>query len=262
MRDVLCLEGTSCADSARKWPRIIEPKAPAKMAAMRLPAREIVKRLDIGICYHFVEGMRRQNEDDPRVDMLDWLNLYVLAMGALASTIIVLSFMYGRLPWVKGTIRRTYQKIYTHLRTRDAERIIERRLLEGSFYIETDYYQSCFRMNPRDAGRQIRDEVIPNGPEWLNDFFIVSALEALSRKEQVVKAAIFIRGNWPPQAGLYRFQVKKPGESVEARRKEIETNGICYQYQRWMQQCPLTYRFEEEGTQPLESAPPCERCWE
>ena len=194
------------------------------------------------------------------MDVLDWLNLYVSALSAILLTAGVVVFIYWRFLWIKGTSRRTLQQIHTNWRTREAQGIMKHRLLECPIIIQIDYYRSC--SDPRAARYQIRDIVIPDGPTWLNDYFIVRALEALSRKEQVVKAGIFRRGDWPPMEESYLFQPKKPGESVEARRKEIETNGRCYQYQRWVRQCPLTYRFEGESTRLLESAAQCERCWE
>ena len=193
------------------------------------------------------------------------LSTIAVTAAITAVVTVVVSRLADRAHFVlriKGETKRIYQQIYTYWRTRKAQGLMKRRLLEGPFRVSIDYYGSCFGMNPRTAECRIRDEVIPNGPEWFNDYFIASALEALSNKEQVLRTQVLQRGTWPPKAVLYRFQAKKPGESVEVRRKEMETNGICYQYQRWMQQCPLTYRFEEESTQPLESAPPCERCWE
>ncbi len=197
------------------------------------------------------------------MDMLVWLNLYVAVLSATLLTVTLGVLLYWRFVWIKAKVRGIFQGLHIHWRTRQAQRIVKHVLLEREgLIVPIDAYNSCFIMGSTATGRPTWGEVIPDGSKWLNDYFIASALEALSQEEQVVKTEILRNGDWPPRAVSYLFQPKRPGESVEARRKEIETNNRCYQYQRWVQQCPLTYRFEAESQRLLESAVPCERCWE
>ena len=183
--------------------------------------------------------------------------------GVLAIVYYLRQMLPPLLRWTTRKITGVHRQLQTWWWKRRAQRFMKRHLLkEGSYYVPTTSYRSDWSTEPKAMGHATRCLDIPDGPKWLTDYFKVSALETLSQKGQVVKATVFEWGTSPPHPVGYRFHVGRPDVSVEAQAKEIETNGRCRVYQRWSPICPLDSRFDKETWLLLESAPPCQRCWE
>ena len=151
-------------------------------------------------------------------------------------------------------------------------------LLEGqSWRISIDSYAQCLATDQRASGLALSASLVEGGPNWLNDFYVASALEALNKQGTITKAKLYESYSWPTKAVQFRFRKVASGRSVKDETEEIETESYCRVYQGFFDQCPTGPRYESEwysetksigrvehGTRTWlkESAPPCQRCWE
>ena len=137
-------------------------------------------------------------------------------------------------------------------------------------------YETCLLENRRTSERNILSPITPERPAWLNDFYVASALEALSSEGKIVKAKTFDLRGFPPSPEGYLFRTTKVGTTAKQQADEIETEGMCLVHQ-FFQQCFEAPRYEIGGraetkapgttqfstlSRLREDAPPCSRCWE
>lgn len=151
-------------------------------------------------------------------------------------------------------------------------------MLEGrTWRIPIDSYAQCLSADHDPSGIAVLEGLVQEGPYWLNDYYVASALEALYKQGKINKARIYVSNSWPTRAMQFRFQKVTPGRSVQDETEEIETDSYCQVYQGFFDRCPTGPRYESEGyaetksvgrvefgtrTWKKESAPPCQRCWE
>lgn len=161
-------------------------------------------------------------------------------------------------------------------RIRRAKGVMRSKLALTGIRISIRDYESCLAENSRTSGRNTLSPITPEKPAWLNDYYVATALEALSREEKIVKAKTFDLKGFPPSPEMYLFRTTKAGITAEQQVDEIETEGMCLVHQ-FFQQCLEAPRYEiggrAETTAPgttqfttlsrlREDAPPCSRCWE
>ena len=150
------------------------------------------------------------------------------------------------------------------------------RTLEGKWlWIEIQMYDNCLREDPRKSTRSQLNEITPAKPYWLNDYYVATALESLSKEGRVVKAKRYLNF-WPPNSETFNFRIVDADKSASEEAARIETDDICLAYQS-IRRCPRQSRFERQDfaktVSPRETrfetifpkkdmAPPCELCWE
>ena len=194
-----------------------------------------------------------------------WVSIVATAVfsGLVGGAITHPDNVVRLLLWPGRTIRRTHQRLLVRWRVGRAERLMERFFQEHpGLRVSINHYNSCFRMSPTVQGCQLVPPLDFEKPNWINDYFMVSALESLSKNEKVVKARMHSPFSWPPRPEWYQFEVKSPEKSVEDRAREIETDSKCYLYQHMVRMCPLESRYEEQTHRVMHSAVPCQRCWD
>ena len=228
----------------------------------------------------------------------NWWTVIILSAigGAIGGSISVLIAKMGTILFnVSRAFRWAWRNILALLtmfkikwRKRRALTITERNLQGTSIRIPTDLYDRSLRVPPTTANSSILEVVTVDYPKWLNDYYVVTALETLSAKRRVVKAKRYALDAWPPRENGYFFRhgLKITSASVEDEVRQLETDSMCMVYQSFFGRgrrrddfgaCNVDDRFEctpyaktlaydrsESGTtiHPKESAPPCERCWE
>ena len=172
---------------------------------------------------------------------------------------------------------RWYRATWRRYRIFLAKRLVLSLLGSQSWRIPIDSYARCLAADQRASGLGLSASVVQGGPNWLNDFYVASALEALNNQGKITKARLYGGNSWPTKAVQFRFRKVASGRSVQDETEEIETESYCLVYQRSFDQCPTGPRYESEwysetksisrvehGTRTWlkESAPPCQRCWE
>ncbi len=115
-----------------------------------------------------------------------------------------------------------------------------------------------------------------DGPEWLNNYFVVNALEALCKKRLAVKCTEYDPMRLPFYQMRYTFLSSKTEPSVMDTASKLEAGSKCLAYQVGSR-CPLDFRFERQycvktvsyntvnrstSYKLNQSSPPCEQCWE
>ena len=173
-------------------------------------------------------------------------------------------------------ISKLCRKAVTRYRVRRAKSVMRRTLEQKSVRIGIQVYENCLRDDPSKSTRGQLEAITPAKPTWLNDYYVASALEALSNVGSVVKANRFAVNSWPPNPESYVFVAVDANESAYEEVFRMETNGKCVAYQAFSL-CPMPPRFEPkqtaetvspretrfQTTYPLKDmAPPCELCWE
>ena len=187
--------------------------------------------------------------------------------------------IWGRIwRWTGQRLWRTSKHQYFWLlvtyRRKRAKRVMAAALRERQIItVNVQAFEQSLAINPRSAQRFRFRYLMPEKPEWLNDYYVADALETLRREDKAVKARDYDRNGWWPPAIAYRMW---PSTRPDLSAEEFETNGLCRAYQHF-NHCPFDARFEEirrvetvavdrtleEWTYPVrEAAPPCERCWE
>ena len=141
--------------------------------------------------------------------------------------------------------------------------------------IPAQRYESFLGGNPLTTDRSGFEAVRPPEPTWLNDYYVATALETLSRDAKIVKARDYHDSRWPPQIVNYLFWPPRADWTPAEEAHEFETNGKCRAYQS-SNVCPVGERFDVRiiretvsirerqyhATFPLkDSATQCERCW-
>ena len=142
--------------------------------------------------------------------------------------------------------------------------------------VPLERYEHVLRGNPLTSAASELEAIRPPQPRWLNDYYVATALENLSRDRKIVKARQYHASVWPPKTVNYRFRLPTTDRTPAEEAHEFETDGKCKAYQSF-NECPVGQRFDvqviretvsirEKQTRasfPLkDSAPPCERCWE
>ncbi len=196
----------------------------------------------------------------------NWLVTVVLTATVTATVTVIVTKpgeIVRLLLWVGRTIKHKFQQFKTNCQVRRTQGIVERLFQRHpDFHMPIEYYNSSLRMVPNAAKRQLVEGLQIDEPKWLNDYFVATALETLLAKRKIGRAIMFSRLSWPPRAEWYLFLPHKPGTSLDDQVKEIETNSKCSIYQYSPRLCPLEDRFDWQNLTVLESAPPCQRCWE
>lgn len=207
--------------------------------------------------------------------VLTALTVTLLAMNAAEKFHRISSAIIRWRAWqYLERLRRAMQRKY---RIFLAKRVVLP-LLEGqSWRIPIDSYAQCLAADQRASGLAISASLVQGGPNWLNDFYVASALEALNEQGTITKAELYQGNIWPTRAIQFNFRKVAPGRSVQYETEEIETESYRQVYQRLFNHCPTGRRYESEwyaetksigrvehGTRTWlkESAPPCQRCWE
>lgn len=207
--------------------------------------------------------------------VLTVLTVVLLAMNAVEKFHRVSSAIIKWRAWqYLGRLHRaTWRKYRIFL----AKRVVLSLLEDQTWRIPIDSYAQCLAADQGAFGLALSASLMQGGPHWLNDFYVVSALEALNKQGRVTKANLYGGNSWPTQAVQFRFRKVAPGRSVQDETEEIETESYCRVYQRFFDRCPTGPRYESEwyaetksihevehGTRTWlkESAPPCQRCWE
>ena len=228
-------------------------------------------------------------------DQYWWLvDVVVPAVGSLAAFLAIIYYSGKLFPVVlrvESQITRPLRLVQTKWRKYRAQVIVGAVLSsQRHLSVAVDSYESLLKKPPTTAGRDLIFLPVVNHskfldglgdadwnfdiddpqwlkdvgyPTWLNDYFLVSALEALAKKDKLVKGVLHDPISWPPSPAIYVFRLPRPDAPIEEQAEEIETNSICGIYQSWLRMCRLDSRFDDPWhTRVLESAPPCERCWE
>ncbi len=171
---------------------------------------------------------------------------------------------------------RAFSKLEISYRLHIARRIVEQLLEEHKYTIGIREYDECLGQDPMAATRDRWGKIIPAKPSWLNDYYFAAALEALAKKEAVIKAIQYSVMSWPPRPEIYLFTASNTVHNVSEKALKIESESKCAAYQN-LGNCPRAARFEwrrhEETVsvrmthikntyQLVEGAFPCERCWE
>ena len=173
-------------------------------------------------------------------------------------------------------IAKIYRNTNARYRERIAKGVMRRTLEESDLRIGIRTYDSCLW---EDSGKSVRaqlERITPAKPSWLNDYYVATALEALSTEGSVVKAKGYSFQSWPPKPETYYFAIVNAGKSAREETARIETDSICNVYQSFGD-CQKDSRFEgkrfAETISPRETrfnttyslkdmAPPCDLCWE
>ena len=211
----------------------------------------------------------------------------------LASLLTILAVVPKTVPtlvassrWVWGKMCSLRTRLTVSWRRRRARAIMERNSkIPDGFIISIDAHSQSLSESPATSRRVLRD-FFRDGPGWLNDYYVVTAIEVLVAKGCLAKATLYRQDAWPMQQWAYFFRhrdfITSPSVAEEASR--IETDSVCSMYQLMFshgvdsgESCFVGARFEYEGysqtTSPTstlhgtrkklkEGAPPCERCWE
>ena len=209
----------------------------------------------------------------------------IVTIAAIVTVIALLGSMgkkiqqLGSVVWQwKGwsIVSRVYRKFIALYRARRAKSVMRRTLEESSVRIGIRVYDNCLRDDPRKSTRSQLKDITPAKPNWLNDYYVATALESLSSEGSVVKARRYSVNSWPPNPEAYDFVTVRAGTSAKEEVVIIETNDKCVVYQNFSH-CPRPSRFEPHyiavtvspretrhtTTYPLKDmAPPCDLCWE
>ena len=161
-------------------------------------------------------------------------------------------------------------------RVHRAKGLMRRALERGGLRIQIRAYANSLRDDPSNSTRSRLDTITPARPSWLNDYYVATALEALSGETSVVKATRYSVKSWPPNPESFDFVTANDDGSTCEEAIRIETNDKCAAFQ-FFSYCPRPARFEPthiaETISPRETrfetrfplkdlAPPCELCWE
>ena len=173
-------------------------------------------------------------------------------------------------------ISKVYRNVNTRYRERRAKGVMCRKLEDSALRIEIRMYDGCLREDPGKSVRAQLESVTPAKPSWLNDYYVATALEALSIEGSIVKAERYSVNGWPPRPESYYFVTTSTYGSACEKATKIETNDKCLAFQLF-RRCPREFRFESQysaetvspsetrhkTTYPLkDKAPPCDLCWE
>ena len=173
-------------------------------------------------------------------------------------------------------VLRWYRHGQRKYRIRKAKNIMHSKIAQTSVRIQIRTYTSCLAEDQRTSDRNSLSAITPKKPSWLNDYYVASALEALSRECKIVKANGFSVNGFPPSPEWYLFLNRKAGTTPKQQADVIETDGKCLVHQSF-QQCLEAPRYEiggyAETTAPgttqfftqsrlRDDAPPCSRCWD
>lgn len=171
---------------------------------------------------------------------------------------------------------RLYMKAQIKYRRRRAKRLMATRLRQTPISVHPQTHALYLSMDPSRAGRGSYAADTPETPSWLNDHYVATALEALFREGEIVKANVHGATFWPPEVVDYRFSVRRTSEPVSSEADALETESMCQICLRYGM-CSIDARYEYESysetlsarqTDHLthvslkDSAPPCGRCWE
>ncbi len=203
----------------------------------------------------------------------------ILALIALAKSMgrDILGMGSAVWHWRGWTIvPKSCRRVNTLYRIRRAKSVMRRTLEEKELLIGIQVYENCLRKNPSQPTRLELEAITPAKPLWLNDYYVATALEALSNEGNVVKARRYSVNQWPPKPERYDFVALSANESAYEEAVRRGTNDKCAAYQAF-NLCPRPPRFEPKQTaetvSPRETrfqttyqlkhmVPPCELCWE
>ena len=134
----------------------------------------------------------------------------IVTIAAIVTVIALLGSMgkkiqqLGSVVWQwKGwsIVSRVYRKFIALYRARRAKSVMRRTLEESSVRIGIRVYDNCLRDDPRKSTRSQLKDITPAKPNWLNDYYVATALESLSSEGSVVKARRYSVNSWPPNPG-------------------------------------------------------------
>ena len=173
-------------------------------------------------------------------------------------------------------VDRWYRSGQRKYRVRRAKNSMRSKLEQTGVTISIRAYENCLTQNQHTSERDALSNITPEKPSWLNDYYVASALESLSRECKIMKAMIFELNSFPPRPVSYLFQDRKVGTTAKKQADEIETEGKCLVYQTF-RECLETNRYESSGHSETVApgsvrhvpefrlkgeAPQCIRCWE
>ncbi len=203
----------------------------------------------------------------------------VLAVIALLKSTSkeVQQLVTGFWSWKGWTITaKVYRNTNRRYREYRAKSIMRWKLEGSGLLIRIREYDSCLREYPGKSTRGQLEEITPAKPSWLNDYYVSTALEALSTEEGVVKAKRYSANSWPPRPEFYYFVTIDANRTDCEEAAKIEADSMCSVYQSF-NSCPREPRFERKTSAETVSvretrfkttlslkdmAPPCDFCWE
>ena len=171
---------------------------------------------------------------------------------------------------------KLYRNVIARYRERRAKSVMRRTLEEKRLRIGIRTYENCLREDQSKSTRNYLKEVTPANPSWLNDYYVATALEALSIEGSVVKAKGYSLQSLPTNPETYYFETVSAGKSACEETVRIETDNMCLVYHNFGR-CQSASRFEShhvaETVSPRQTkfhrtfslkdmAPPCDMCWE
>ena len=175
-----------------------------------------------------------------------------------------LPFCYGL--FIKAQIR------YRRWRSKQ---IMAAHLAGKPLTIPAQIYESCLAGNPLATDDSGLEAMKPPEPAWLNDYYLATALDTLSRESKIVRVREYHDSHWPPQIVNYQFWPSRADWMTAEEAREFERNGKCRAYQ-FSNVCPVGDRFNVRIIRETvsirdrrfwtalpvkDSAPPCQRCW-
>ena len=210
------------------------------------------------------------------------VNLLVTVVLAAAVSSVV-SFLLTRINviWaVSKFLGRHYQKALVAWHKRQARRIMQNELgKQGGFQIPIPMFNASVAVPVTTQGCAKMEPIVPsNSPKWLNDYYVVSALESLHAAGLAFKAKLPETGSWPPGDVTYLIGPCQSATNGKELAEKADTDSYCRLYQGFeIGSCTVGPRFDaylhretiaydqsrSVIRRPLrEESPPCDRCWE
>ena len=213
------------------------------------------------------------------VTTMEWIFI-VLAAGAVLVPLLAWLFPRQKstiLHW-KGwpVVPNRFRHYRRKFRMRRAKKIMRCKLEGTGPTIPVRIYLDCLAETHRTSKRDMLDNIAPEKPSWLNDYYVASALESLWHEDKIVKATQFDLNGFPPRPKMYQFVSLKEGTTAKQQAVLLETESRCLVYQNF-NECLKVHRYESrvysETTAPgttrhqtnyylKEGAPQCSRCWD
>ena len=128
-------------------------------------------------------------------------------------------------------LARLLRRVNTLYRVRRAKSAMRRYMEDRRLTIPIQVYDSCLGDDPSKSTRARLETITPEKPSWLNDYYLTTALESLSKEGRVAKATAYELNIWPTRPNRYIFVAVNPDESAHEIAEREETNSLCVAYQ-------------------------------
>ena len=175
-----------------------------------------------------------------------------------------------------ATALRWFRSAQRTYRTRKAKSVMHEHLEQTSLRIPIQTYENCLDTKRVTSPRDMLVNITPEKPSWLNDYFVATALDLLSKEGRIAKATLYRLNGFPPWPQTYLFESVKNGKNAKELIDERETESRCLIYQ-YFRECREEPRYEivanYETISPTsvslrdrprlrDDAPSCARCWD